>query len=59
MGGSGRGGTRRCGRAGWDRAGLDAGGRSAQEITVFLAPQSMEDNCPERLVGSTTKRNPS
>ena len=33
-------------------------GRFAQETTVPLAFQGIEDNCPERLFGSTNKRNP-
>ena len=58
-------------RAGWGRAanGRVAGqggagqdgtptGRFAQETTDPLAPQSIEDNCPERLFGSTNNRNP-
>ena len=32
--------------------------RSAQEKTILLAPQEIEDNCPEGLFGSTNKRNP-
>ena len=30
-------------------------GRSAQKSTVPLAPQGIEDNCRERLFGSTNK----
>ena len=48
-GAAGRGGT------GQDRTPT---GRFAQDTTVPLAPQGIEDNCPERLLGSTNKGNP-
>ena len=56
-GGSGRGGAQRGGRGGAGRAGTPAG-QIAQETTVPLAHQGIEDNCPGRLFGSTNKRNP-
>ena len=58
-GGSGgaahRGAAGRCG-AGWDGTPT---GRSTQDTTAPPAPQGTEDNCLERLFGSTNKRNPS
>ena len=55
---SGRRGARLGGGAGQGGAGRDADGRFAQETTVPLAPQTIEDNCPDRLSGSTNKGNP-
>ena len=55
-GGSGRRGARRGGgvERGW--AGRDADGSAiAQETTVPLALQTIEDNCPERFFGNTNK----
>ena len=54
-GGGWRGGWARRGGAGQDGTPM---GRSAQEMTDPLARKGIEDNCPERLFGSTDKRNP-
>ena len=56
---AGRGGAAHGGAAGRGGAGQDGTptGRFAQEPTVHLAPQGIEDNCPERQFGSTNKGN--
>ena len=57
---AGRGGAAHGGVLGWGEARQDGTptGRFAQEITDPLAPQGVEETCPERLSGSTIKRNP-
>ena len=57
---AGGGGAAHGEAAGPGGAGQDGmpAGRFAQETTDPLAYQGIEDNCPERLFGSTNKRNP-
>ena len=54
-GGSGRRGARRGGGAGLD--GVPTG-RVAKKPTVPLAPRGIVNNCPQPLVASTNKGNP-
>ena len=57
---AGRGGAAPGGATGLGWAGQDGTptGRFAQEATVPVALQGIENNCPECLFGSTNKRNP-
>ena len=54
-GGSGRGNARRGGGAGWCGEGQNADGTVRPQDNH---PSCPPDDCPERLSGSTNKRNP-